>query len=273
MEPIAIAWFDLRSACVEPPPLEWPGATKYAIGKAHTPLTTAECLTPANLRGPALKLRKLLVSKATGPGRHYVLKALTPWLLPQTVTLAILLDHDLIFAVPPNLLAAEFDHFTPTTIWAAVEDLTGPAIYKQAPLMANGGLQLMNLTRMRAGPYEAALGAWNTKIGYLGDQTMMTVLSRAHPEWFFKMSCKWNRQFNGHLRLKPSVFSCKDGCNIMHANFMPLKPQFRKGLKTGDWSEMVGKLSRNVAIGNADCIAKLNVSRTLSRMNRRVLPS
>ena len=232
--PNAVAWFDLLRPCHAPPPLSFhPSIHRFVIGTnnsqelEHGNIT---CLVPNIIlkqNFPDMyKLKRDLQKLCTGPGKHYVVKAFAPWIFPDYIQNLVILDHDLWFRVQPTSLFAEFEAFSKTQVLGAVDDIMGPELYRQAPLRTNGGVQWMKLSQMRSGPYLGGLKhlvSSRDKIGYLGDQTLITHMSSLYPDWYRNMNCKWNRQMNMHFRVPSERYSCRDGCNVLHGNQPALK--------------------------------------------------
>ena len=170
-------------------------------------------------------LLRLLRSKTHGPGSAYVTKLMLPWILPN-VTQAVVLDYDL-WTSHLSELSDEFYRFSPTQQIGLALDVAWKHLYPNASLGFNGGVQLLHLERMRSGSYESALRTERRRIGYLGDQTMYSYISERHPEMFYRLSCRFNRQLNTHFDLHPSEYSCRDGCDILHGN----QPRYKNGIK------------------------------------------
>jgi len=94
----------------------------------------------------------------------------------------------------------------------------------------NGGVQLLDLTRMRASDdYNAALdyfgrGKSAKRIGYLGDQTLYTHMEAMWPALFYQLGCEWNRQLSPQFGYaNATVHRCERQCAILHANAKQLK--------------------------------------------------
>lgn len=93
----------------------------------------------------------------------------------------------------------------------------------------NGGVQLLHLRHMRASSeYNSALDAYGRgelgRIGYLGDQTLYTVMASKWPALFHHVGCEWNRQISPHFGFKnATLHSCPKPCAILHANDHRLK--------------------------------------------------
>lgn len=171
-------------------------------------------------------LLKRLRGHAHGPGRTYVLKAILPWLLPG-VDRVLVLDFDLLFRSPVMELWHEFDNFGPEhMIGVATESAS--RTYPSHSFAVNGGVQLMRLDRMRQGNYERMLNnivsSSGHRIGYLGDQTLYTILAQTHRYAFYPLSCRFNRQLNPNA----DSYKCDDGCSVIHGNHAVWKMRFRK---------------------------------------------
>lgn len=179
-----------------------------------------------------------LRATARGPGLIYMMKPFLPWMLP-TVRRAIVLDHDLYFVEPPARLWSEFRRFDHSQMIGVARDVMGSVLYPDSTFGVNGGVQLLDLERMRSTPkYEQALNTIANSgavIGYLGDQTLYTLIGDAHPDLLYHLSCKFNRQLNVHFRMPVEAYACGDGCAVIHGN----QPRWKSEMKrwgAGSWS-------------------------------------
>ena len=179
-----------------------------------------------------------LRAKAVGPGRIYMMKPFLPWLLP-TVKRAVVVDHDLYFVEPPARLWSEFRRFDHSQMIGVARDVMGAVLYPDSTFGVNGGVQLLHLERMRSTPkYEHALNTIANSgavIGYLGDQTLYTLIGDAHPDLLYHLSCKFNRQLNVHFRMPVEAYACGDGCAVIHGNQPHWKSEMKRW-RAGSWS-------------------------------------
>lgn len=182
------------------------------------------------LRPRHRQILKGLRDHAHGPGRIYVLKAMLPWLLPH-VDRAVVLDFDLLFRSPVRDLWDQFADFGPEHMIGVAPE-AARHVYSGFSFPVNGGVQLMRLDRMRQGRYERMLheiaSSEGHRIGYLGDQTLYTLLAEAHRDAFYALSCRFNRQLNP----EGTSFQCDDGCSVIHGNHAVWKQRFR------DWAAL-----------------------------------
>ena len=172
---------------------------------------------------------KQLAARAHGPGPLYLVKAMLPWLLPSTDRV-LALDFDLLFNTPVSTLWSEFDRFNESQMIGVAEEFAGNNTYGNYRFGVNGGVQLLHLARMRTGAYERMLhhiaASPSRRIGYLGDQTLLTYLAEEAPAMFFKLSCRFNYQLNREHGAR--IYRCDDGCSVVHGNFASWKPFFRR---------------------------------------------
>ena len=69
-----------------------------------------------------------------------------------------------------------------------------------------------------------ASGRGGTWLGYLGDQTLYSLMAYTHWALFHNLGCEWNRQLSLHFGLKAQRrHSCPAGCGLLHANQADLK--------------------------------------------------
>uniref|UniRef100_A0A7S4C187 Nucleotide-diphospho-sugar transferase domain-containing protein n=1 Tax=Chrysotila carterae TaxID=13221 RepID=A0A7S4C187_CHRCT len=193
--------------------------------------------------------------------RAFMLKPLMAWILPPYISRVIILDMDVALLRPPKELWAKFKVFDDALVGLAKEQST---LYTQSTNLAqgyNGGVQLLELARMR-GPEEArylaalaaacgthrAMRRQNAKrqnatakaatdvvrFSLLGDQTLYSYMAYKEQSLFFNIGCEWNRQLGswssqigGVKKLwvnRPDIHACPDGgCAAFHANLASLK--------------------------------------------------
>jgi len=197
------------------------------------------CLSAA---GAALHRR--LSTTATGPGAVYLYKPLLHLLLPAWLPKVLVLDADVFVVADVRRLWAEFDRFGPAACAGlAVEQAPSYAhVRARGGLNFNGGVQLLDLDRMRSSARYAArladaadgrlpgLKADEKRIGFLGDQTLyslMTVAPAANGTGdgrglFHALPCGWNRQTGTHMAGWPGFWAahaCHERCGLLHFNF------------------------------------------------------
>jgi len=174
-------------------------------------------------------------SKIThGPGSIYMWKPLLQWLLPQPRVLV--LDADVLLVRSVHELWAEFDRFgADTAVGMAREQ--APSYEKLKPEAGvNGGVQLLNLERMRdpSSLYQHELRRCATgacgDIGYLGDQTLYSIMKDRTPGLFHTLPCGWNRQLSIHFWAHKefrSRHACPTSCGLVHGN----QPKFKNMIR------------------------------------------
>lgn len=166
-----------------------------------------------------------------GPGPAYLYKPLLHLVLPPSIRRLILIDTDIVVIWPISKLWAHFDAFGDAVIGLANEF---HELYQKKSnntmIGKNGGVQLLNLEKMRASvDYNRQLdlyasGRAGAYIGYLGDQTLYSMLAVVAPALFYQLGCEWNRQLNMQFGFSNArLLKCPAGCGILHANFSPLK--------------------------------------------------
>jgi hypothetical protein len=183
-------------------------------------------LTPLDLpaRGQCLYdgMRRL----SHGPGPQYLYKPLLHYIMPTDVRRLVVLDTDVVMLRDVAELYDEFDRFGMALLAIAREQ---SQLY--APLTgANGGVQLLDLEKMRASAEynglldKHATGKDGRRIGYLGDQTLYTYLLAERPDLLAWLPCEWNRQISAHFGFhNATVHECPRRCGILHANYNPFK--------------------------------------------------
>jgi hypothetical protein len=182
------------------------------------------CIDHRNLPKDKLALLRAMQLRAHGPGVLYLTKLFIPWYV-WTEDRALVLDYDLwVGDLAP--LEAQFDKFSSSAWIGVAPDLMAPLLYSKLPLGANGGVQLMHLDKMRRDPLYARLLVNHTaRIGYLGDQTVYSQLSKAWPLAFHSLPCRFNRQLNTHAHIDAAAYKCR-GCDIVHGN----QPQYKRAI-------------------------------------------
>ena len=195
-----------------------------------------------------------LQTRAHGPGVAYVVKLFIPWLLPS-FDRAVVLDFDLWprTRCAFSELTVQFDHFGDEMYVGLSRDVAAPFLYPQAPLGANGGVQLMRLAEMRRGTWETMLANHTERIGYLGDQTVYAQLSSVYPHRFRALSCRWNRQLNVHFHMPNAAYECADGCAIVHGNQPQYKSAIRRALLSNSFRPIERVLPSRLRMPLTDC--------------------
>lgn len=206
----------------------------------------ASCMKP-EMDANKNALLDMLRKRAKGPGKAYVTKLMLPWIL-SNAKFAIALDYDLWIKEFNALehLAAEFEEFSQTEMIGLVDDTAKNFLYPSFPVKPNGGVQLLDLNKMRTGIYEHAIKHDINNIGYLGDQTAYAQLSVSHTSMFHRLSCKYNRQLSRHFDLRYTDIICPEGCSIVHGN----QPQFKQAIREanqGNISCIFSMLRNNIA--------------------------
>jgi hypothetical protein len=210
--------------------------------------TLAQCLVEA--------LRRL----CHGPGGNFVWKPLVHLLLPASIDRLLLLDTDVVVIRPLSQLWAMFADFGPEAVVGVGPEQSN--LYEQTSGWRmqgrNGGVQLLHLDRMRASPkYNAQLDRYGSgqaglQLGYLGDQTLYTLVAFESPELFYAVGCEWNRQLSSHFGFaNASVHACARPCGLMHANDGRSKciawRMQAEGATCGAWHQMVERASTRPA--------------------------
>ena len=178
-----------------------------------------------------------LAQLAHGPGPQYLYKPLLHWILPRSLPRLILLDTDVAVMGDIVQLAFQFAKFTQHAVVGAVPEQS--LIYQRSSggrlRGFNGGVQLLRLDRMRAErSYDqwldyVASGRDGRRLGYLGDQTLYTILGGLSPQLFHSLPCEWNRQLGSDWDLGPqtimnkTMHSCPRRCAALHANHPAIK--------------------------------------------------
>ena len=213
------------------------------------------------------RLYHKLARRARGPGVVYLTKAFLPWMFPRARR-AVVLDFDLVFNGPIDLLWAEFDKFSESNIIGLAQEFSRD-IYANFTHGVNGGVQLLHLERMRNGRYEqmlhqlASSQSPGNPVGYLGDQTLYTSIAEIWPETLFRLSCKFNYQLNN--RRAARNYRCNDGCIVMHGNDPSWKTLFQSMTKTSNWQPQLRKelLLRRYNRAADQCITSRAIRGTL----------
>lgn len=222
------------------PTVEVPGNWHRLAVKPSAPSLCVTCVDPETVLSERyLTLLHTLRRKTHGPGSVYVTKLVLPWILPN-VTHAVVLDYDLWTSSSFLELSEEFKKFSSTQQIGLAPDIAWKQLYPNANLGANGGVQVLHLERMRSGTYERALREEKRYIGYLGDQTMYSHISEKHPDMFYHLSCRYNRQMNTHFSLPASAYGCQDGCAILHGN----QPRYKHAIKVANEANRTDVLRR-----------------------------
>ncbi len=184
-------------------------------------------VAPLAVQGPAACLYRNLCRQAHGPGRQYLYKPLLHWVLAADVRRVIVLDTDVVVLRDISELWAEFGRFGDAMIGVANEQSN---LYSGDAIGKNGGVQLLDLAKMRASKrYAEALdryasGAAGKYIGYLGDQTLYSYMAVSHADLMHRLPCEWNRQLSMQFGFRnATVHECPRRCGLLHANFGPLK--------------------------------------------------
>ena len=196
-------------------------------------------VAPLAVQGPAACLYRNLCRQAHGPGRQYLYKPLLHWVLAADVRRVIVLDTDVVVLRDISELWAEFGRFGDAMIGVANEQSN---LYSGDAIGKNGGVQLLDLAKMRASQrYAEALdryasGAAGKYIGYLGDQTLyswMSVNGSGAQHIFHVLPCGWNRQIGTHMAGWKGFWAahaCDAPCHLLHGNFVEHK-RFMESLK------------------------------------------
>ncbi|KAK7070525.1 Glucoside xylosyltransferase 1 [Halocaridina rubra] len=155
-----------------------------------------------------------------------------PYVL-QDLDSVIFVDTDMLFLRPPEALWQIFKNFTEEQITGMVPSYY---LYKKSSFKRkfptygktglNGGLMLMNLTRMRNFPKDWLKSIKNSidqygKHFYLADQDILVnVFSKDNSKYLNEMSCEWNFRY----RLCRQKRKCKsvdaNGIGLLHGNGM-----------------------------------------------------
>lgn len=161
--------------------------------------------------------------------------------LPPTLPRVIFLDSDVALLSDISRLWHLFDRFSPQQAIGLADEENSPA--SQEPVVAlggissNGGVELLNLARMRRSGYTALLGRYadgdarlplnpsGRGIGILGEQVLyswMSVNGTPGHQLFGRLPCSWNRQvasWPSHVSSedagRPQRF-CTSGCDLLH---------------------------------------------------------
>uniref|UniRef100_A0A7S0PZA7 Hexosyltransferase n=1 Tax=Coccolithus braarudii TaxID=221442 RepID=A0A7S0PZA7_9EUKA len=196
-------------------------------------------VTVLSLPDPARCIYRNLCRLSHGPGPKYLYKPLLHWVFSQDVKRIIVLDTDVVVIRPISELWAQFDHFGDAMIGIAYEQSRLYVDQHGKNYGTNGGVQLLDLEKMRASKRYAEALDWLASgigqsqhgnangryyIGYLGDQTLYSYLAKSHPDLLYRLPCEWNRQLSMHFSTRnASVHACPQPCGVLHANFGPLK--------------------------------------------------
>lgn len=193
---------------------EWPGVESWA---------TPHLLS--SMPADALALHANFTKITHGPGSIYMWKPLLAWLLPMRR--AMVLDADVVLVRSVHELWAQFGAFDASAVIGLARE-QAPSYEHLGPTAGvNGGVQLLHLERMRGaeGAYQRELRRCATgacgDIGYLGDQTLYSLMKAHTPELFHTLPCGWNRQlsihFYNHKNFSTS-HDCPATCGLVHGN-------------------------------------------------------
>ena len=162
-------------------------------------------------------------------------KPLLHWLLPMRR--AVVLDADVVLMRSVHELWAEFDAFGPEAAIGTARE-QAPSYEKLGQTAGvNGGVQLLHLERMRDvdGLYQHELRRCAARecgdIGYLGDQTMYSIMKERTPGLFHTLPCGWNRQLSIHFYHHKDFkarHACTGTCGLVHGN----QPAFKGMIPT-----------------------------------------
>jgi len=184
-------------------------------------------VTPLTMPPSASCIHRNLCRLSHGPGPQYLYKPLLHWVFPQDVQRVIVLDTDVVVLRDIGELWAEFDRFGTAMVGIANEQSN---LYHNHAIGKNGGVQLLDLAKMRASQRYAdaldlyASGSDRRYIGYLGDQTLYSFMAWSHADLLYQLPCEWNRQLSMQFGFRnASVHSCPRRCGLLHANFGVLK--------------------------------------------------
>uniref|UniRef100_A0A7S4BPS5 Uncharacterized protein n=1 Tax=Chrysotila carterae TaxID=13221 RepID=A0A7S4BPS5_CHRCT len=234
-------------------------------------------------------LYELLTSCMSGgapveKARAFMLKPLAAWVLPSHVPRIVLLDMDVALLRAPHELWANFDRFGDALLGLAREQST---MYTQHTSLArayNGGVQLLELARMRGADearYLAAVAAAcathrmiaaqfdvrsqpkpgrnaDVRFGALGDQTLYSYLAHTQPSLVHDIGCEWNRQLGSWIASggsadtawlrRPDLHACPaQRCAALHANLLPLKCAamlLRANASCANWHGFIRRLEQ-----------------------------
>lgn len=174
--------------------------------------------------------------------------------LPKDIDKLIILDLDMKFEVDIKHLSLLYDQMEEQNLMGMSleqspvyyhlttryreKDNRGTPIGKPPPNGMpgfNGGVKLFRLNAIRSNvlynqylddPVRLSLlaNSYHFK-GHLGDQDFYTLLSFEHPEWFFRLSCSWNRQLcrwwernGGYSDVFNYYNDCPEPHYIIHGN-------------------------------------------------------
>jgi len=158
---------------------------------------------------------------ARGMGRHYLYKPVLHLLLPPHIEKLIMLDTDTVFVRPLSELWAEFGRFLPMAVLGVAPEQND--FYTPLP-GKNGGVQLLHLRRMRASRLYTKLLDWHAsglstcRSGYLGDQTVYSILEYQSPLLIHHLPCEWNRQLAPTEPSNSPRYACGGRCGLLHGN-------------------------------------------------------
>jgi len=173
-------------------------------------------------------------------------------ILPLNIHKIVQLDLDLKFTTNLRAIWKEFDNFQHTNmfglahenqpvyrhlLWKYRDENPGTKVGNPAPNGNpgyNSGVLLLNLDKIRMNDkYNSYLEPENVQKlvekyrfkGHLGDQDFYTLLSFERPEFFYTLSCGWNKQLcqwwrdKGYSEVFDKYFSCVDDeVKIWHGN-------------------------------------------------------
>ena len=222
-----------------------------------------QAMHPAPVRSQFAALRSKVESHPWSRNNFmFMYKVMLHHILPS-LQRVIVLDHDMLVLADLRRLWSLFEDFRPAQMLGLTEE-TQPTYHpcgvvnrtlrrrygnrRMGYLAFNGGLQLLDLAKMRANAHYNAITSvdeysiwtdshrapWsvgggciaNGGVWDLGDQDFYALLGMEHPEWFYTLPCSWNVQLSTyhHQRLNlwpPGVpeLKCAAPPAILHGNY------------------------------------------------------